>query len=139
MLGSTFSAGDACQVSISPSQLAALLGGAKPPVVLDVRPVHRYEASPQAVATAVRVAPDGVAEFASTLAHTPNATVVVYCTYGHHVGQTAALTLRQLGVNALFLQGGFEGGEPGVDDDSLLAEWRKTKLPLVAKTGATTP
>ena len=137
MLGPSFSATDASSVSISPSQFVALLHSAQPPLVLDVRPAQRYVASSQRIATALRVAPDVVAAFADQLARTPKATVVVYCVYGHQVSQTAALTLRQLGVNAVFLDGGFEGGEPGVDDDSLVAQWRKTKLPLVAKTGAT--
>jgi hypothetical protein len=38
--------------------------------------------------------------------------VVVYCAYGHEVGQQAAETLRAAGWNARHLAGGIEGGEP---------------------------
>ena len=34
--------------------------------------------------------------------------VVVYCVHGHEVSQGAAATLREAGVDAVYLEGGFE-------------------------------
>lgn len=44
--------------------------------------------------------------------------VVVYCVHGHEVSQGVCATLRAIGVDAAYLEGGVEG-------------WRLAGLPIV--------
>jgi len=48
------------------------------------------------------------------------AEVVVYCVYGHEVGQSTAARLRDAGVAARFLSGGIE-------------DWKKAGRPVSTK------
>jgi superoxide dismutase, Fe-Mn family len=51
--------------------------------------------------------PAEVAQWAHELA--PGQRVVVYCVHGHEVSQNTARSLRAAGIEADFLQDGFEG------------------------------
>lgn len=63
---------------VGPDELAAMLRGPDPPVVVDVRTRSAYAADPVTIPGAVRVTPDRVAEWAAgRLHHHP---VVLYCT-----------------------------------------------------------
>ena len=115
--------------SISPGELAARMGRADAPWLLDVRPGAAFDESPRLLAGAQRCAPQDVAAFAS--AHPPRE-VVVYCVYGHKVSEDAAATLRAAGWNACKLAGGMAGGEPGVDAAPDLAQWR-AQAPLTLR------
>lgn len=121
---------DTALPSISPQELAARLGRADAPLVLDVRREERFAASPFLIAGALRCAPAAVARWAQD--HPPQE-VVVYCVHGHDVGRDAAGTLRAAGWDARFLAGGMEGGEDGVDDPQAIALWRGVRLPLMRK------
>lgn len=114
---------------ISPRELAARMGAPGAPVLLDVRRPARFADSPHLLATAQWCSPDALASFAL---NGPRPEIVVYCVHGHEVSQQAAATLRQAGFNARFLAGGFDGGEPGVDDPQDMAEWRAVR-PLVIR------
>ena len=70
---------------------------------IDVRRKGAYDAAPETIEGAVWRDPERVDEWASELA---GAEVVVYCVYGHEVGQSTAARLRDAGVNARFLVGG---------------------------------
>jgi rhodanese-related sulfurtransferase len=121
---------DTVSLSISPAELASMLGRPDAPLLLDVRRTARFDASDLLLATAQRCAPEDVPGFAQ--AQPPRA-VVVYCVYGHEVGRDAALALRQAGWNAHFLAGGIEGGETGVDAPQAIAQWRRSLLPVLRK------
>jgi len=116
--------------SISPEQLAATLGSAKSPLVLDVRRTPRFAESDRLLPGARHCPPEDVARFA---AEHPPGDVVVYCVFGHEVGQEAARTLCEAGWNARFLAGGIEGGEEGVDAPEAVANWRAQPLPRLRK------
>jgi len=116
--------------SIAPEQLAAALGSAKAPLVLDVRRTPRFAESDRLLPGAHHCPPEEVARFA---AEHPPGDVVVYCVFGHEVGQEAARTLREAGWNARFLAGGIEGGEEGVDAPEAVADWRAQPLPRLRK------
>lgn len=106
---------------ISRRALTDRLGRPDAPLVLDVRKDARFMACSHRVASAVRAMP-------------PDASgrdLVVYCVYGHEVGQQAALEWRAAGWRAWALEGGIEGGEPGVDDDAFVQRVRSDPLPLV--------
>ena len=117
-------------LAISPEQLAARLRSGNAPLILDVRRLPRYLASERMLQGALYCAPDDVAAYAK--AHTPRE-VVVYCVYGHEVGQDSAAALQAAGWEAKFLAGGIEGGEDGVDSAAQTAAWRAVQIPSVAK------
>ena len=112
--------------SISPQELAARMGRADAPLLLDVRREEKFLESPSRLAGALHCAPEDLAAFAATR---PLRAVVVYCVYGHNASEDAAATLRAAGWNAHRLAGGIEGGEEGIDTAQDIAEWR-THRPL---------
>ena len=119
---------------ISPQELGSRLGHAEAPLLLDVRPQARFDASPRMLMGAQRCPPDQIPAFAAALfVSNPHQEVVTYCVYGHHVSQDAAAVLRAAGLNARALAGGFEGGEDGVDGAQEIAQWRSAQLPTVEK------
>jgi rhodanese-related sulfurtransferase len=117
-------------VSISPQDLAARIGRADAPLLLDVRREPKFLDSPRLLAGAQRCAPEAVAAMAASQ---PPRDVVVYCVYGHNVSEEAVATLRAAGWNALALAGGIEGGEEGVDSPDNIANWRAKRVPSIAK------
>jgi rhodanese-related sulfurtransferase len=121
---------DTALPSISPPELAGLLGRADAPLLLDVRRRERFAASDRLLPGAMHCAPEDVAAFAAS--ESPRE-VVVYCAYGHEVGCEAARTLRAAGWNARFLQGGIDAGEDGVDCQQDIGAWRAQSLPKIRK------
>ncbi|MEO8391312.1 chromate resistance protein ChrB domain-containing protein [Polaromonas sp.] len=113
--------------STSPQELAARVGRADAPLLLDVRRKGKFLESPHLLAAARRCAPEDVAAFAAS--QSPRE-VVVYCVYGHNVSADATATLRAAGWNAYALAGGIEGGEDGVDAPQDIAQWR-ARRPLI--------
>ena len=122
--------------SITPAQLAELLGRDDAPLLLDVRRKAAFESSDAMLAGARYCAPEGVAALAASQ---PPRTVVTYCVYGHGVGAQAAAKLRAAGWDARWLEGGLEGGEDGVDAPQDIARWRATPLPRVRRNNAPGP
>ncbi len=84
---------------------------------IDVRRKGAYDAAPETIEGAVWRDPERVDEWAGELAGTE---VVVYCVYGHEVGQSTAARLRDAGVNARFLAGG-------------ITDWKAAGRPVQAK------
>ena len=121
---------DTADISISPDELARLLGGPRAPLLLDVRREAAFAGSRRMIASAVRCAPENVAGYARS---GPPREVVVYCVFGHAVSREAALTLRAAGWNARLLAGGLKGGEDGVDAPEAIAAWRAAALPVLRK------
>jgi rhodanese-related sulfurtransferase len=115
---------------ISPEELAARMGRADAPLLLDVRREGKFAESPRMLAAARRCAPEDVAMLAAA---GPPREVIVYCVYGHNVSADAAALLRAAGWDARVLAGGFEGGEDGVDSAEDIAQWRLTPLPTMRK------
>jgi thiosulfate sulfurtransferase len=94
--------------SVTVAQLKKLLQEKSNLMILDVRRVPAFEKNPVLITGARRTPPESVSLWA-TETEFLNATVVAYCVYGHEVSQGAAQTLRELGVNAFFLEGGLVG------------------------------
>ena len=119
---------------ISPQELQSLLNRADTPLLIDLRPQTRFDASPQMLAGARRCNLENVPALAAMLlAENPHQEFVTYCVYGHQVSMGAAADLRAAGLKARALAGGFEGGKDGVDNPQEIAKWRSTWLPTVAK------
>ena len=106
---------------ISRRALAQRLGRPDAPLVIDVRREARFAAADHRVVGALRAEPPGAAD----------QDLVVYCVFGHEVSQQAARELRAAGRRAWALEGGIEGGEPGVDDAAFIERVRAEPLPLV--------
>ena len=116
--------------SISPFDLGQNIRNGRAPLLLDVCRTPRFTANTHMLANATRCAPEDVPAYAAA---NPAGDVVVYCVYGHEVGQGAAASLRAAGWNAQFLAGGFEGGEDGVDPPAAIAQWRADAPPRMLK------
>ena len=116
--------------SISPEELARLIGRPDAPLLLDVRRPPKFSASEWLLPGARYCAPEDVAALARS---EPARDVVTYCVFGHNVSQDAARALREAGWNARYLQGGIEGGEDGVDPPAQVAAWRSVPVPRVRK------
>jgi len=84
---------------------------------IDVRRKGAYEAAPEVIEGAIWRDPEKVDEWAGEVA---GSEVVVYCVFGHEVGQSTAARLRDAGVAARFLSGGIE-------------DWKKAGRPLISK------
>ncbi|MBL0918313.1 MAG: chromate resistance protein [Hydrogenophaga sp.] len=106
---------------ISRRALADRLGHPDAPFILDVRREARFAPGEHRVAAALRALPPSE----------PVRDVVVYCVHGHEVSQQAARELRAAGRRAWVLEGGIEGGEPGVDAAAFVARVRAEPLPRV--------
>lgn len=76
-------------------------------VVLDVRRAGVFEQATTVVPGARWRDPAAVADWSAALPR--DASVVVYCVYGHEVGRATAMRLRAAGVNARYLRGGIDG------------------------------
>src|SRR6187549_68679 len=89
--------------ALSNTALYRLLGGARCPLIVDVRKPGAFDQDDAILPGALRVAPDALAGW------TPPATansIVVYCVHGHEVSQGAAATLALRGLQASYLEGG---------------------------------
>ena len=125
---------DSSSLFMSRQEFGSRLGLLEAPLLLDVRPQARFDASPRMLMNAQRCPADQIPTFAAALlVSNPHQEVVTYCVYGHHVSQDAAAVLRAAGLNARALAGGFEGGEDGVDGVQEIAQWRSAQLPTVEK------
>lgn len=92
---------------ISATGLKNLLDSEKPPLLFDVRKAGAYAQSGQILPGATWRDHTEVDVWAREIP--PATPVVVYCVHGHEVSQGAGSALRELGVDARVLEGGFEG------------------------------
>ena len=91
--------------SITPQELRNQLSGTEPPTLIDVRRRTDYEASDQ-IAGAIRRDPEEIENWSKDLpTDTPT---VVYCVRGGSVSQGVAEQLKQMGIQAVFLEGGLK-------------------------------
>jgi rhodanese-related sulfurtransferase len=90
---------------ISLEHFSQLLKEAIPPLIIDVRADIAYAASEGAIHGAIRRDPDAVASWAELELARP---IIVYCARGHELSQGVAKLLRNRGLPARFLEGGFE-------------------------------
>ena len=103
---------------IACADLAARIGSALAPILIDVRRTADFGADPALLPGSFRGDPEGWGGWAVGLP--PGRDIVVYCVHGQQVSQTTADALRRVGLQARHLTGG-------------LAEWRKQGGPIVAQ------
>ena len=107
--------------SIPVSSLRQRLDSSDPaqqPLVIDVRRAPAFIAAPDYIPGALRRDPQQVEDWMGELPRAGG--VVVYCVHGHEVSQSTAQALRSRGIDAAYLEHGFEG-------------WRKAGGALAAK------
>ena len=103
--------------SIKSDKLARLIGTPSAPVVIDVRTQEDFEADPRLIPGALKRSHQSVSEWGKALA---GKSIVVVCHHGAKLSEGTAAWLRQLGADAITLEGGF-------------VDWEAAKLPLVPK------
>ena len=104
---------------ISIEKLVRLIGTPKCPILVDVRPPNVFEADPHLIPSSFHCGFDEIAdEMADRVGERGEQSAIVICQNGTSLSQGAAALLRDQGVPAEVLEGGFEA-------------WKQEKLPLV--------
>ena len=105
-------------VAIAVDALAAEREALDPPLVVDVRKAAAYDESARTIPDAHREDFEAVPSWGPALR---GRRVVAVCVHGHEVSQLVAEQLRELRVDARYLEGGFEAwveaGWPTADID----------------------
>ena len=101
--------------SISPDKLVRLIGTAHTPVLIDVRLDEDFNADPRVIPGAIRRSHLDTQEWAQPLT---GRSAIVVCEKGLNLSEGVAAWLRNSGVAAEILEGGFVG-------------WQRAKLPTV--------
>ena len=101
--------------SIKAEKLSRLVGTPTAPIIIDVRTDEDFAADPRLIPAALKRSHKNVAEWGKTLR---GKSAAVVCHHGAKLSEGTAAWLRQLGADAINLEGGF-------------AEWEQAKLPLV--------
>ena len=112
---------------ISPNTLIQMLGTDRCPLIIDVRRLPAFQASPQRIAGSIWRDHMTTDDWAPALPQ--GSTIAVYCVHGHNVSEIAAARLAAAGYDAVIVDGGLEawvsaGGPtvarvaPGVDPAS---------------------
>ena len=104
-------------VSIDSLSLYARLGAADAPTLLDVRRDKAFDEDDRMLPAAIRTGPDPATQADRFPRGKP---IIAYCVYGHEVGKNAAASLRALGLDARYLEGGIVG-------------WKEGRLPTVRR------
>ena len=93
----------ASKSAICPRDLIEVAGTPACPVILDVRRYEVFEHAKDLIPSATWQ------DHRKPTVTAGAGAAVVYCVYGHQVGQAAAALLRSAGVDARYLEGGIEG------------------------------
>jgi len=101
--------------TISIEKLVRLIGTSKCPILVDARPPNVFEADPHLIPSSFHC---GFDEIADRIGEPGEQSAIVICQNGTSLSQGAAALLRDQGVPAEVLEGGFEA-------------WKQEKLPLV--------
>jgi rhodanese-related sulfurtransferase len=103
---------------VSPQKLWSKIGTGNAPLILDVRRRAIYDEAEGLVPTAIWREPESYHDWLTSLPADRH--IVLACRYGHNLSQMVAAELRQNGVHAQVLEGGYQA-------------WSEAGLPLVSK------
>jgi rhodanese-related sulfurtransferase len=109
---------DEGRFSVSAESLYQRLGGPAAPVLIDVRRTPTFDADPWMIVGAIRRPPEAVVEWSEALPK--GRQVVVYCAHGREISRDTVASLRGIGLDARYLEGG-------------ISEWAERKSPLRRK------
>lgn len=99
--------GDSRDFLIGVAELADVLGTPRAPLLIDVRRSEAFQKSDRFIPAAQWRGHAAAQQWAGDLP--PGASVVCYCVHGHAVSQAAVAHLRERGIAARALAGGFDG------------------------------
>ena len=102
--------------SIKSDKLSRLIGTPNAPLIVDVRTDEDFAIDPRLVPTALKRSHQNVADWGGEFA---GRSVAVICHHGAKLSEGTSAWLRQLGADAIALEGGF-------------VAWEEAGLPLVA-------
>jgi len=98
---------------LSAQQLWSLIGTPQAPMIFDVRRREIYDAAPGLVPTATWREPESYAQWVPALSG--GKPIVLMCHHGHNLSQMVAADLRQRGIAAQVLEGGYQAwGDAGL-------------------------
>ena len=112
---------DEGRFSISPVAVYRRFGTAAVPIIIDVRRTPTFDADEWMIAGAIRRPPETVEQWHRELPS--GRQLVVYCAHGLEIGRDTAASLREIGIDARYLEGGIAG-------------WAEAHLPLRKKVAA---
>ena len=92
--------------NISPKNLMALRDTGENFALVDVRKLPAFESSGQIIPGALWRDHEQVEIWSA--AYVGDAQLIVYCVHGHEVSQNATAKLLLMGIDARYLQGGFD-------------------------------
>ncbi len=101
--------------SIKSDKLSRLIGTMSPPILIDVRTTEDFDADPRLIPASIKRSFETVSDWGKNYA---GKSVVVVCHHGAKLSEGVSAWLRQLGADAVSLEGGF-------------VAWEDAKLPLV--------
>ncbi|MDE5444802.1 sulfurtransferase [Bradyrhizobium sp. CSA207] len=101
--------------TISSDKLVRLIGTANAPALIDVRTDEDFSADRRLIPGSIKLSHEKVSDWGAGFA---GRSAIVSCLRGEKLAQGTAAWLRQLGIRAETLEGGFEG-------------WKAAKLPLL--------
>ncbi len=101
--------------SIKSDKLSRLIGTMSPPIIIDVRTTEDFDADPRLIPASIKRSFETVSDWGKAYA---GKSVVVVCHHGAKLSEGVSGWLRQLGADAISLEGGF-------------VAWEEAKLPLV--------
>jgi Fe-Mn family superoxide dismutase len=90
--------------SIAPEEVKAMIDAGKSVQIIDARPKHYYSRTSELMAGATWRDPERVKDWIGELSRSEP--VVVFCAYGFHIGCQTAGTLREAGLDAVYMKGG---------------------------------
>ena len=92
--------------NVSPKWLIEMSDASTKPRLVDVRKRPAFESSGRMISGAVWRDHETVEKWGKALASEKQ--LIVYCVHGHEVSQNAVAVLVSMGIEARYLQGGFE-------------------------------
>ena len=101
--------------SIKSDKLSRLIGTPNPPIIIDVRNTEDFDVDPRLIPASIKRSFETVSDWGKNYA---GKSVVVVCHHGAKLSEGVSAWLRQLGADAISLEGG-------------LVAWEEAKLPLV--------
>ena len=112
---------------ILPQELIALIGTSACPPVVDVRRAENFGSAERMVPAALWRDHRRASEWLPEIAHLDG--IVLYCAHGHNVSELAASAIRNQGVTARVLSGGFEAYLAAGGPTIRRTEWRDPAAP----------
>ena len=109
---------DTAHKTLTATHLFSVFGRAAAPLIIDVRAAEAFHSDATMIAGATWRDPSAVMTWRKYIPL--HRSVVVYCVHGLEISKNACAALREIGINAVTLEGGIHG-------------WQDAKYPIIKK------